>query len=68
MTMSLAPSAASRSSHGAAEAPPMASAVRAACASVRLTIVTRLHALRLHVLRGELAHFAGADDQHVACR
>ena len=41
ITMSLAPRAASRSSHGAADAPPIASAVRAACASVRLTIVTR---------------------------
>ena len=40
MTMSLAPSAASSSSHGAALAPPIASAVRAACAIVRLTIVT----------------------------
>ena len=40
MTMSLAPSTASISSHGAALAPPIASAVRAACAIVRLTIVT----------------------------
>ncbi len=40
MTMSLAPSTASSSSHGAAVAPPIASAVRAACAIVRLTIVT----------------------------
>ena len=40
MTMSLAESAASISSQVAAE-PPMASAVRAACAIVRLTIVTR---------------------------
>ena len=40
MTMSLAASAASRSSQGAASAPPIASAVRAACAIVRLTIVT----------------------------
>ena len=68
MTMSLAPRVASSSSQGAAEAPPMASAVRAACARVRLTIVTRLRTLRPHVLRGELAHFAGADDEHVPCR
>ena len=54
------------SSHRAAVAPPIASAVRAACAIVRLTIVTFRHALRLHVLRGELAHFAGAEDDHVA--
>ena len=40
MTMSLAASAASRSSQGAASAPPIASAVRAAWAIVRLTIVT----------------------------
>ena len=40
MTMSLAPSTASISSHGAALAPPIASAVRAACAIVRLTMVT----------------------------
>ena len=41
MTMSDAASTASTSSHGAADAPPMESAVRAACASERLTIVTR---------------------------
>ena len=40
MTMSLAARAASMSSHRAAVAPPIASAVRAACAIVRLTIVT----------------------------
>ena len=40
MTMSLALRAASMSSHRAAVAPPMVSAVRAACAIVRLTIVT----------------------------
>ena len=40
MTMSPAPSAASSSSHGAALASPMASAVLAPCAIVRLTIVT----------------------------
>ena len=40
MTMSLAASAASMSSQGAAVAPPIASAVRAACAIVRLTMVT----------------------------
>ena len=54
------------SSQRAAVAPPMASAVRAACAIVRLTIVTWLHALRLHVLRRELAHLAGAEDDDVA--
>ena len=41
MTMSVVPSAASISSQGAADAPPMASAVRAACAIVRLTMVMR---------------------------
>jgi hypothetical protein len=40
MTISLAWSTESSSSHGAALAPPIASAVRAACAIVRLTIVT----------------------------
>jgi hypothetical protein len=40
MTMSAAPITASRSSQGVALAPPIASAVRAACAIVRLTIVT----------------------------
>ena len=39
MTMSPAPRTASSSSHGAALAPPIASAVWAACAIVRLTIV-----------------------------
>ena len=39
ITMSPAASTASRSVHGAALAPPIASAVRAACAIVRLTIV-----------------------------
>ena len=66
MTMSLAASAASMSSQRAAVAPPMASAVRAACAIVRLTMVTWLHALRLHVLRRELAHLSGADHDHRA--
>ena len=49
------------SSHRAAVAPPMTSAVRAACAMVRLDDRHVANALRLHVLRGELAHFAGAD-------
>jgi hypothetical protein len=40
ITMSLAATTPSEVSQGAADAPPMASAVRAACAMVRLTIVT----------------------------
>ena len=42
ITMSADPSSVSSSSHGAADAPPIASAVLAACAIVRLTMVTCL--------------------------
>ncbi len=40
ITISALPMSVSNSSHGAAEAPPIASAVRAACAIVLDTIVT----------------------------
>ena len=67
MTMSDAPRAASISFHGAAaDAPPISSAVLAAWAMVRLTMVIAAHALGFHMERGQLSHFARADDDHAS--
>ena len=66
MTMSLAPSTASMSSHGAARGAANRiggpRGVRHRPADDRHAV----HALRLHVQRGQLAHLAGADDEDVA--
>ena len=50
----------------AATVPPTSSASSCACASVRLVITSARDALRLEVDRRELAHLAGADDEHAA--
>ena len=63
MRMSASASAALSDSHGMA-VPPIDSASAAACAGVRLMMMSRSMPCDLHVQGGELSHLAGAEHQH----